>query len=43
MCVFVFSRAGSVVCASESVTVAWSKVSFALCVCNLVGRVAIFK
>ena len=32
MCVFVFWRAGSVVCASESVTIAWSKVSFALCV-----------
>ena len=32
MCAFVFSRAGSVVCASESVMIAWSKVSFALCV-----------
>ena len=32
MCVFVFWRAGSVVCASEWVAIVWSKVSFALCV-----------
>ena len=37
MCVFVFWRAGSVVCASEWVAIAWSKVLFALCVCDLVG------
>ena len=32
MYVFVFCRAGSVLCASEGAAIAWSKVSFALCV-----------